>query len=324
MAKPKNVVVACMRNEALFLVEWLAHHLAVGFDRIIVYTNDCEDGTDRILQLLGQTRWVEHHDNPGPYDAGGTIQRHALSLAYQLPQVRSADWVLHIDADEYVNVSVGHRSIDDLTALYPDADAIAIMWRHFGSAGKKHWEGGSVVESYTRCEGVLPDVDGGQLTGFKTLFKPRNFRAMSIHSPKFPRKGVLPIVVNTAGVGMPVEKLKSISGSGYAVGNHQVTWQNACLHHHHVKSDDLHRLKHARGDANGRSNAKRVIGSAFYRSADRNEATSTSLLGLRRRVRRWEQRLRSVPGVIEAESAAWSWFRTKFPAEAAQGPGAVA
>ncbi|MGL4238185.1 glycosyltransferase family 2 protein [Tabrizicola sp.] len=318
MAKPKKVIVACMRNEALFLVEWLAHHLAMGFDRIVVYTNDCEDGTDVLLDLLSQTPWIEHFDNPGPYDMGGTIQRHALHLAFQLPHVRGADWAMHIDADEYLNVTIGKRSVDDLAALYPDADAIAIMWRHFGSSGKKTWEGGSIIESFTRCEDKLPDVAAGQLANFKTLFRPRRFRAMSIHSPKYPRRGVVPVVVNTAGVEMPVEKIKMRRGSGYAVGPHQVTWANACLHHHHVKSDDLHRMKHARGDANGRNNAKRRIGSEFHAYADRNEAVSTSMLGLRRRVRRWEARLRAIPGVIEAEAAAWSWFRARFPVEAGE------
>lgn len=315
VARPKKIIVACMRNEALFLVEWLAHHLSVGFDRIIVYTNDCDDGTDRMLDLLTATGRIEHYDNPGPYLPGGTIQRHALHRAFQMPHVRRADWALHIDADEYVNVSIGKRNIDDLTALYPEADAIAIMWRHFGSAGKKTWEGGSIIESFTRCEGAFPDVAAGELASFKTLFRPRNFRAMSIHSPKYPRKGVLPKVVNTAGVDMPVEKLRTRAGSGYAVGAHQLTWDNACLHHHHVKSDDLHLLKHARGDANGRSNAKRILGGAFYQHANRNEAESTSLLGLRRRVRRWEARLRAVPGVAELEAGAWAWFRENFPVE---------
>ena len=52
MAKAEKIIVACMRNEALFLVEWVAHHLAVGFDRIIVFTNDCDDGTDVMLQAM--------------------------------------------------------------------------------------------------------------------------------------------------------------------------------------------------------------------------------------------------------------------------------
>jgi hypothetical protein len=312
MARPRNVIVACMRNEALFLVEWLAHHLACGFDRIVVYTNDCTDGTDTILKLLQKTKWVEHYDNPGPYATGGTIQRHALHRAFQLQHVRAADWLLHIDADEYVNVEVGNREIEDLVALYPEADAIALMWRHFGSAGKQTWSGGSIVETFTMCEKDLPTVGSDDIINFKTLFRPRRFRAMSIHSPKYPRRGVRPLVLNTAGVEMPVEKLKVRAGSGYAVEAHHLTWKHALIHHHHVKSNDLHAMKHARGDANGRTNSKRLIGSEFYKQADRNETTSTSLLGLRRRVRRWEERLRSVPGVVEAEAAAWDWFRATY------------
>ena len=125
MARLEKVIVACMRNEALFVVEWVAHHLAIGFDRIVVYTNDCDDGTDTILAAMAAgNAGVEHYSNPGPYEAG-SIQKQALYLAFQLPQVCQAMWVLHIDADEYVNVSIGKRKIDDLRALFPQADAIA-------------------------------------------------------------------------------------------------------------------------------------------------------------------------------------------------------
>ena len=316
MAKTKKVIVACMRNEALFVVEWVAHHLAMGFNQILVYTNDCDDGTDRILQLLGQNSPVLHFDNPGPYEAG-SIQKQALALAFARPEVKDSDWVLHIDADEYVDVTIGNRKIDNLIDLYPDADAIALMWRLFGSAGKKTWEGGSVIESFIRCEGKLPDVAAGELAVFKTLFRPQKFTVMSVHEPKLPVRGFVPKVVNTAGVEMPIKTLLSKRGSNYAVGPDQVTWENGCLHHHHVKSDDLHLMKHARGDANGRGNIKRVIGSDFYRYADRNDVQLNSLVQLRPRVRRREARLRAIAGVVEAEAAAWAWFQAHFHGEAA-------
>lgn len=314
-APARNVIVACMRNEALFVVEWIAHHITVGFDRIIVYTNDCDDGTDRLLDLLGQGAPVERFDNPGPYEAG-TIQKQALAMAFDLPQVRGADWVLHIDADEYVNIEVGARKVDDLVALHPDADAIALLWRHFGSAGKTVWEGGSVIESFRRCEPAVPDMAAGVVAGFKTLFRPSKFTMMSVHTPKLPVAGVMPKVVSTAGVDMPLETILARRGSGYLAGPSQVTWENASLHHHHVKSDDLHRLKHGRGDANGRGNRKRLIGSSFYAYANRNEAISESLVQLRPAVREVEARLRALPGVAEAEAEAWAWFRRHYGVEA--------
>ena len=35
------MAVSMMKDEAPFLLEWFAHHLAVGFTDILVYTNDC-------------------------------------------------------------------------------------------------------------------------------------------------------------------------------------------------------------------------------------------------------------------------------------------
>ncbi len=317
-----KVIVACMRDEALFVVEWVAHHLALGFDRILVFTNDCSDGTDALLKAMAATLPVEHYDNPGPYTAG-TIQKQALEMAFNLPQVRRAEWVLHIDADEYLNVMVGNRRIDDLIALFPEVDAIAIQWRHFGSAGVAHWQPGSVVETFTRCEAEVPVPGAEAEVGFKTLFRPQKFEMIGVHTPKMPRHRQVPAVVNTAGTPMPIDALMSRRKSGYKVEAAHCTWANACLHHHHVKSDDLHLLKHARGDANGRKNKKRVIGSSFYRLVNRNEVESTSLVGFRPAVEPIEAQIRALPRVTQLEAAALAWFRARFQ-DMEQGAAAIA
>ncbi|GAB1479346.1 hypothetical protein MASR2M74_19070 [Paracoccaceae bacterium] len=300
-----------MRDEALFLVEWVAHHLAIGFDRIIVYTNDCSDGTDKLLAAMAGAVPVEHYPNPGPYTAG-TIQKQALHLAFQLPQVRNADWVLHIDADEYLNVETGTRRINDLIALFPDVDAIAIQWRHFGNAGQTTWAGGSVIETYRMCEGNVPLPGTEAEVGFKTLFRPRKFKMMGVHTPKKTYHNRVPAVVNTAGTPMPVDALMTKRNSGYPVDASQCTWANACLHHHHVKSDDLQWLKHSRGDANGRANTKRMIGSDHYRLVNRNEVENDSLLQLRARVAPIEAAIRALPLVAEVEASALAWFRSRY------------
>lgn len=307
----EKVIVACMRDEALFVVEWVAHHLALGFDRIIVFTNDCSDGTDALLSAMAGNLPVEHYDNPGPYTAG-TIQKQALEMAFNLPQVRQAEWVLHIDADEYVNVTVGSRRIDDLIALFPEADAIAIQWRHFGSAGITKWQPASVVETFTHCEAEAPVPGAMGEIGFKTLFRPQKFKMMGVHTPKLPWRKRVPVVINAAGVPMPIEALMSRRKSGYKVNAAQCGWANACLHHHHVKSDDLHYLKHARGDANGRKNKKRVIGSSFYQLVNRNEVESTSLVEVRPAVKPIEAQIRALPEIAQLEASALAWFRSRF------------
>jgi hypothetical protein len=46
------VIVTAMKNEGPYILEWVAHHLAIGFGHFIVVTNDCADGTDEILLAL--------------------------------------------------------------------------------------------------------------------------------------------------------------------------------------------------------------------------------------------------------------------------------
>ncbi|MGA1179842.1 MAG: glycosyltransferase family 2 protein [Marivivens sp.] len=311
MSTGEKVLVACMRDEALFVIEWVAHHLVIGFDRIVVYTNDCHDGTDKLLKALSKHAPVEHYDNPGPYEAG-TIQKQALHEAMKLPQVSDAEWVMHIDADEYLNVEVGKRQIDDLLSLYPKADVIAVLWRHFGSAGLKIWDGGSVIDRFTRCEDKLPDPEEGGFSAVKSIFRPQKFKMISAHTPKLPIGDQPVVAVNTVGTALDPHPMMQKRGSGFRLARENVTWENASLHHHHVKSDDLHLVKFSRGDANGRKNAKRVIGSEYYKKADRNDVECTTMLAYRPAAREIEAEFRAHSEIKEIEDSALAWFSRNF------------
>lgn len=310
-----HVIVACMRDEALFLVEWLAHHLALGFDRITVYTNDCSDGTDALLRLIAKQEPVDWYDNPGPYEAAGSIQKTALAHAFALPHVQAAEWVMHIDADEYLNVTTGDRSVHALTGLFPQAESIGVQWRHFGRGEVARWTGGSVTDQFTWAEAVPATPESGRLVNFKSIFRPGSFLRMDVHTPKFPKGGRMPVALNTEGQPLPVDAMLQERGSGYAAAAGQCTWANACLHHHHVKSDDLHRLKHARGDANGRNNRKRRIGSGFYRQVNLNEVQDHSIAHYRAAREAIEARIRAIPGVRDLEQAAFDRFQALFQQE---------
>jgi hypothetical protein len=304
--RPQHLLLATLRNEANGLVEWLSHHLALGFDQITLFTNDCDDGTDLLVQLAAHVAPIAWHDNPGPYEAQGSIQKTALALATAMTEVRRAQWVLHIDADEYVNVTLGNRGIADLTAAHPDAHAIALQWRHFGDAGLERWAGGSMIETFCRAE-AAPAVPGGPgIVGFKTLFRPKRFLAFGVHAPHGTWRKRTPVIVNAAGTPMPTQGINLPRGSGYAVGPEQCSWDGALLHHHHVRSPDLHQGKIARGDANGRNNAKRHFGSDFYRAVNCNDVEDRSLDHYRDARLAWEARIRAVPGVCQIEDAAYA------------------
>ena len=48
----RSLIVTTQKNEGAFLLEWLAHHKSIGFDDILVLSNDCSDGNDTMLDRL--------------------------------------------------------------------------------------------------------------------------------------------------------------------------------------------------------------------------------------------------------------------------------
>ncbi len=52
MADPTLLTFTVMKNEGPFILEWVAWQRLMGVDHILVFTNDCDDGTDAILDEL--------------------------------------------------------------------------------------------------------------------------------------------------------------------------------------------------------------------------------------------------------------------------------
>ena len=131
--------VSMMKDEGPFVLEWIAHHLAVGFTDIVVYTNDCSDGTDDMLIRLEELGLAHHRRNVIP--EGLRPQPSALNHAQAEPLVGESDWVLVFDADEFLCIRYGDGTLDTLldAVKAQDANGIVITWRIFGSGGVHVW-----------------------------------------------------------------------------------------------------------------------------------------------------------------------------------------
>ncbi|MBI1172118.1 glycosyltransferase family 2 protein [bacterium] len=182
----RATLVLTVKNEAAFLLEWLAHHRACGFTDVLAFSNDCSDGTAEMLDRLAELGRVKHIRNDGPHEEGP--QWAALKQADRHDLVRQADWVLFADIDEFVNIHVGARRLPDLLGALPEADAITLTWRLFGNAGVVAFADRPVTESFTRA---APATLGWPWRAqmFKTLHRPAQFRKLGVHRPKSPAPG---------------------------------------------------------------------------------------------------------------------------------------
>ena len=90
----KITAVTTQKNEGAFLLEWIAYHKIIGLTDIVILSNDCEDGSDEMLDHLSKSGEIIHLRNDGPYDDRG-IQFAALKLADRQKAVKEADWIMH-------------------------------------------------------------------------------------------------------------------------------------------------------------------------------------------------------------------------------------
>lgn len=241
----RALLVLTVKNEGAFLVDWLAHHRACGFDHVLAFSNDCADGTDDMLDRLAEMGGLTHVRNRGPWPEGP--QWAALKAADRHPALRQADWVLFADIDEYVNIHVGARRLPDLLAALPEADAIALTWRLFGNAGVVAYEDRPVTEVFTRAAPVTLGWPW-RAQMIKTLFRPSHFRKMGVHRPKSPEPGLTARWFD--GSGRPVTLGQRLF-SDYGQDNYGLVQ----LNHYALGAVESYLLKCARGRANREASA---------------------------------------------------------------------
>lgn len=144
-----HVLVTSMRDEGPYALEFVAHHRAVGFDRIFIASNDCRDGTDLLLDALDRAGAITHFRSAV---RPGDVPQHAayagMRKRYGLDR---ADWLMVLDADEFLDVTTGTGRVQDLTAAAGGgADIIMLNARTFGTAEEQEWRPGLVTEQFTR------------------------------------------------------------------------------------------------------------------------------------------------------------------------------
>ena len=267
----KVVIVTAMKNEGPFLLEWIAHLRAIGVSDIIVFTNDCTDGTDTLLDTLAARGIVEHH--PNPYRALNMRPQHAgFRAAEALPTVQNADWVLTLDVDEFLNIHVGDGHLKDLFAHMGDANMISCTWRLFGNGGKRSFVDQPVTAQFTQCalkEAGRPH----QAWGFKTLYQNNGyFKKLGVHRPKGLRGQMVDQLRWVNGSGAPLPQTEYRTGwrsNGRTIGYDLVT-----LNHYAVRSVESFLVKRDRGRVN---HVDRDQGAAYWFRMNHNTTTDTSI-----------------------------------------------
>lgn len=119
MTKP-NFLVAIAKNEDLYIAEWVHYHIKLGFDQIVLYTDnwDCKFQHDKLTVIP-----VDHTQ----------VNRQVIAYNDFLKDYQGQyEWVAFFDVDEFLDLIV-HDNVNDFLAEYQGLPAILINWAVFGN-----------------------------------------------------------------------------------------------------------------------------------------------------------------------------------------------
>lgn len=297
MQKPEKILISAMKNEGPYILEWVAHHRNLGFDKIVVYTNDCSDGTNAILRRLEELGHVEFHKNR--VGAGG-IHRSALRQARRLDIVKDATWIYVSDADEFLNIHVGDNKLDDLIQATPDVDVISIPWKIFSNSGRHVLRDSSVTSQFV--DGELEHCEGGAGRRFvKSIFRQGDFYSrFGLHNPH-PKKELQSSVYRCVPGGY--------SRQAAPFGNHvspPFGSEIAQINHYAVRSTQAYLGKRSRGRAN---HSSQTLGTEYWDRWNRGGSTDKSILRYKDEVDELLDDLKSDATLKRLHRKAFRWHK---------------
>lgn len=299
-----NVIVGCMKNEAPYIVEWVAYHRAIGIDDFLIYTNGCEDGTSELLDRLQDMGVLQHRNNDDW--KGNSPQQHALNRSLKEPLIVNADWIIHIDVDEFINVRCGNGTLQDFFDRVPDATNVAMTWRLFGNNGVRELRDGFVIDQFDRCAPrYCPKPH--TVWGFKTMF--RNIGAygkISCHRPNKLAEGFEDKVrwVNGSGQDMTWE----VARNGWRNSKKTIGYDLLQLNHYALRSAESFLIKRQRGRA---LHVDRSIGLNYWIRMDWSDFRDITIKRNIPRLRAEYERLMQDDTLRDLHQRGLDWHRAK-------------
>jgi glycosyltransferase involved in cell wall biosynthesis len=293
-----HTVLFChVKNEAPFILEWIAYHIAIGFDEIVICSNPSTDGTEEILEVLSKSGRIRHiratvEMRQSAHEA--SVTEFNRSVGY-VP----GHWYIWLDADEFLNVHVGSGLVSDLLAALGEYSGILVNWRIFGTSGNAYFPGRFIDSAFIKAAAKERAAN----LEIKTLFRFgddfQGFSQKYSHRPLVKKVNLLKPESFLTGCGDPALSTSSrniewLSGVGsrafHFVEEAEFGWKLAQVNHYAVRTPEMFKLKRARGRASvplGSIQNKQRYREKYLKYYDKNDVEDTTIL-------RWKEKTASV------------------------------
>ena len=295
-ADPRILVATCMKDEGPFILEWIAWTRAIGVTDIVVFSNDCGDGSDRLLDRLDAMGEITHLPNPAASQGGSYLQPAALRYVQQMPVFRRAEFFLSCDVDEFPNIRVGQGRLADLFAAVPAFDVLSVCELVHGSNGHVGFAPGLVTELFPGHDTPRPGRWKAR-AGVKSIVRLGDrIAAVRNHRPDLAVPAAEAVWLDGSGRPMTDLALDRDQNGTDRRGRYDLV----SLDHFPLRSVESFLVKMARGDV---VVAGKRVSRRYWRVRDRNDHRSSDLAPGRSRARPVLDRLMADPVLADCHAA---------------------
>ena len=167
----KYEICGIIKDEHLFLKEWIDYHLNIGFQKITLFEDYGSKSHSEITKNYFNVELIPLVGNQlGIKDYHSSATQMAAYNYYfrKCKKEHNAEWVLFTDVDEFLRFQDGYN-LDKLTDEFKDYAGIWLSWRLYSSNGHIKRPKGNVIDNYTKPLDSTIAVDNAEQWKFKSF-----------------------------------------------------------------------------------------------------------------------------------------------------------
>jgi hypothetical protein len=143
----KKVGLFTNARDEIHIKEWASHHLLIGFDNIIIFDHKSKKSLH--TEFISFDKRVKIINVSYMNDS---IKLPLMNLSSNIAKNLNLDWMIYLDADEYIILKPNFFGIKHFLNFYNNAHSIGINWLMFGSNFLKKEPTDLLINSYTKSE----------------------------------------------------------------------------------------------------------------------------------------------------------------------------
>ncbi len=189
--------MAIVKDEGIYLKEWINYHLNMGIEHFLIFDNDSTDETTNVVLkpyieagIVEYFEWSSYNPHPAYIymrDNFGMVNSQMTAYTYGVTQLKERNkraatannnnaikWVVSMDIDEFIAFANQTETLDSYMNSHlqddkipSDLTCVILPWKYFSASGHVYRPQGNVIENYNReCNLV---ADGPPEFNFKSI-----------------------------------------------------------------------------------------------------------------------------------------------------------